>query len=232
MARKICLMALILHQHPLASFCHKVLIALYESGTPFEAVLVDLGDEASRAAFLTISPLGKMPALRDEARDRTLFETSVIIEYLDHYHPGGARLLPAGFDDALDVRLWDRFFDLYVQEPMQQVVGERLRADGSETRADEARKALGRSYDVIEQKLGAEKWITGASFTMADCAAAPGLFYAETLVPFGAGHPKLSAYHQRLMQRPSVERVLQEAMPYFKFYPYRENLPAQFRPDA
>jgi glutathione S-transferase len=223
-------MTLILHQHPLASFCHKVLIALYESDIPFEAVLVDLGDEAARAAFLEISPLGKMPALRDEARGRTLFETSIIIEYLDHYQPGSARLLPEAFDRALDVRLWDRFFDLYVQEPMQQVVSERFRPNGSEARAGEARKALGRSYDVIEAKLGTDEWITGESFTMADCAAAPALFYAETLAAFGSDHPKLASYYQRLMQRPSVERVLQEAMPYFKFYPYRENLPARFRP--
>jgi glutathione S-transferase len=232
MARKIGLMTLILHQHPLASFCHKVLIALYESGTPFEAALVDLGDEASRKAFLEISPLGKMPALRDEARDRTLFETSVIIEYLDRYHPGSARLLPEDFDAALDVRLWDRFFDLYVQEPMQQIVSERMRPDGSEARADQHRAALGRSYDVIEKKLGASGWIAGGTFTMADCAGAPALFYAETLVPFGDERPRLAAYYERLIQRPSVARVLQEAVPYFQYYPYKERLPVRFRPDA
>jgi glutathione S-transferase len=225
-------MTLILHQHPLASFCHKVLIALYESDIPFEAVLVDLGDEAARTAFLQISPLGKMPALRDEARDRTLFETSVIIEYLDRYYPGSPRLLPEDFDAALDVRLWDRFFDLYVQEPMQQIVSERMRPDGSEARADQHRAALGRSYAVIEKKLDATRWVAGQTFTMADCAAAPALFYAETLVPFGNEYPKLATYHERLMQRPSVVRVLQEAMPYFKYYPYRERLPLQFRPDA
>lgn len=225
-------MTLVLHYHPLASYCHKVLIALYESGTPFDAVLVNLGDEASRTAFLQISPLGKMPALRDEARDRTLFETSIIIEYLDRYYPGAGRLLPDGFDDALNVRLWDRFFDLYVQEPMQQVVGERLRPEGSEARAAEARASLARSYGVIEKTLGADEWIAGKTFSMADCAAAPALFYAETLVPFGGDHPKLAAYYQRLLQRPSFARVLQEAMPYFQFYPYRENLPARFRPDG
>ena len=223
-------MTLVLHQHPLASFCHKVLIALYEGGTPFERVLVDLGDQASRTAFLALSPLGKMPALEDKGRGRTVFETSIIIEYLDRYHPGGARLIPGDFDAALDARLWDRFFDLYVQEPMQQIVSERMRADGSEAGAEEARQALKRAYAVIEDKLAAGGWITGESFTMADCAAAPGLFYAETLVPYGTDLPKLSAYHQRLMQRPSVARVLEEAMPYFKYYPYKENLPARFRP--
>jgi glutathione S-transferase len=223
-------MTLVLHQHPLASFCHKVLIALYESGTPFERVLVNLGDEASRTAFLALSPLGKMPALEDTGRGRTVFETSIIIEYLDRYHSGSARLIPADFDAALDVRLWDRFFDHYIQEPMQQIVSERMRADGSEARAEEAGQALRRAYAVIEDKLVADGWITGESFTMADCAAAPGLFYAETLVPYGSDFPKLAAYHARLMERASVARVLEEAMPYFKYYPNKENLPARFRP--
>lgn len=223
-------MTLVLHQHPLASFCHKVLIALYESGTPFERVLVNLGDEASRTAFLALSPLSKMPALEDTSRNRTIFETSIIIEYLDRYHPGSTRLIPEDFDAALDVRLWDRFADHYIQEPMQQIVSERMRADGSEARAEEARQALRRAYAVIEDKLAGDGWITGASFTMADCAAAPGLFYAETLVPYGSDLPKLAAYHARLMERPSVARVLEEAMPYFKYYPYKENLPACFKP--
>lgn len=224
-------MPLLLHQHPLASFCHKVLIALYESGTPFERVLVNLGDETSRSAFLALSPLGKMPALRDDERDRTLFETSIIIEYLNRYYPSTARLLPEDFDQALEVRLWDRFFDLYVQEPMQQIVSERMRPDGSDLRADQAREALGRAYRVIEDKLGADDWITGDTFTMADCAAAPALFYAETLVSFGDACPKLQAYHERLMQRPSVARVLEEAIPYFRFYPYKENLPTRYKPE-
>lgn len=224
-------MTLVLHQHPLASFCHKVLIALYENGTPFEAVLVDLGDEASRAAFLRLSPLGKMPALRDEARDRTIPETSIIVEYLDRYYPGPVRLVPEEFDQALEVRLWDRFFDLYVQEPMQQIISERLRPNGDENRADDARRALLKAYEMIERHLDGRAWITGSSFTLADCAAAPALFYAETLVPFADDQPRLKAYHRLLLERASFARVLQEATPYFKFYPYRENLPARFRPD-
>lgn len=224
-------MTLVLHQHPLASFCHKVLIALYENGTPFESVLVDLGDEASRAAFLHLSPLGKMPALRDEARDRTIPETSIIVEYLDRYYPGPVRLVPETFDQALEVRLWDRFFDLYVQEPMQQIVSERLRPNGDESRADDARRALLKAYEIIERQLGGRAWITGDSFTLADCAAAPALFYAETLVPFGDDQPRLKGYHQHLLERASFARVLREAMPYFKFYPYRESLPARFRPN-
>jgi glutathione S-transferase len=225
-------MSLFLHQHPLASFCHKVLIALYENGTPFEAVLVDLGTEASRAAFLQLSPLGKMPVLRDDARDRTIPETSIIVEYLDRYYPGTAHLVPDGFDHALDVRLWDRFFDLYVQEPMQQIVGERLRQNADEDRADDARRALRKAYELIERQLDGRTWITGSNFTLADCAAAPALFYAETLVPFGDEQPRLKAYYQNLLERASFARVLREAMPYFELYPYRENLPPRFRPDV
>ncbi|CCM75892.1 glutathione S-transferase family protein [Rhizobium mesoamericanum] len=223
-------MSLFLHSHPLASFCHKVLIALYENTTPFQSVHVDLGNEASRAAFFRISPLGKMPVLRDEARGRTIPETTIIIEYLDRYYPATTPLIPDDFDKALDVRLWDRFFDLYVQEPMQQIVGERLRGGGNPARVAEAEAALRKAYAMIERQLGGHAWITGDGFTMADCAAAPALFYAETLVPF-ADQPKLQSYYDRLLSRPSFARVLEEARPYFKLYPYRERLPARFRPD-
>ncbi|MBW9115119.1 glutathione S-transferase family protein [Rhizobium cauense] len=223
-------MSLTLHSHPLASFCHKVLIALYENATPFEVVHVDLGNEASRSAFLSVWPLGKMPVLHDDARDRTVPETTIIIEYLDQYYPGATTLIPDDFDTALEVRLWDRFFDLHVQEPMQQIVGERLRGGGDPTRVSQAEAALIKAYSMIERQLGDHPWITGDSFTMADCAAAPALFYAETLVPF-ADQPKLQRYHERLLTRPAFARVLEEARPYFKFYPYRERLPARFRPE-
>ena len=223
-------MSLFLHSHPLASFCHKVLIALYENATSFETVHVDLGNEASRAAFFIISPLGKMPVLRDEARGRTVPETTIIIEYLDRYYPGATTLIPDDFDKAIEVRLWDRFFDLHVQEPMQRIVAERLRGGGDPARVAEAEAALCKAYSMIERQLADRLWIVGDSFTMADCAAAPALFYAETLVPF-VDQPKLQAYYNRLLARPSFARVLEEARPYFKFYPYHERLPAQFRPD-
>ncbi len=225
-------MSLSLHSHPLASFCHKVLIALYENATPFEAVLVDLGSEASRAAFVNLWPLGKMPVLRDEARDRTVPETTIIIEYLDRYYPGEITFIPSDFDQALAVRLWDRFFDLHVQEPMQQIVGERLRGGGDPARVAQAEAALQKAYDMIEKQLGDHEhpWIAAGGFTMADCAAAPALFYAETLVPFPE-RPRLQGYYNRLVTRPSFARVLDEARPYFKFYPYRERLPARFQLD-
>lgn len=227
-------MSLVLYGHPLASFCHKVLIALYENATPFENRLVDLSDEASRADLFRFWPIGKMPLLRDEARDSTIPETTIIIEYLDHYYPGPAPLLPLEIDRALQVRLWDRFFDHYVQVPMQTLVSHRRRPEGTadEIEMTACRATLTTAYAMIEKQLAESPWITGDAFTMADCAAAPALFYTETLVPFGEEQPKLRAYYDRLLSRPSFARALEEARPYFKFYPYHDRLPARFRDAA
>lgn len=224
-------MSLTLHAHPLASFCWKVLIGLYENDVAFENVLVDLGDPAGRAAFLKLSPMGKMPALRDESRGETVIETSVILDYLDAYHLGPVRFVPESPDLALRARFWDRFFDLYVQTPMQKIVADKMRAaDAKDPQGEsEARATLAMAYDMIERQLANSLWITGDSFTMADCAAAPALFYSETLVPFGAERPKLSAYYERLVHRPSFARVLKEALPYFKYYPYKHQLPEAIR---
>ncbi|MBX5161208.1 MULTISPECIES: glutathione S-transferase family protein [unclassified Rhizobium] len=227
-------MSLVFYGHPLASFCHKVLIALYENGTPFENRLVDLSDESSRSDLFRFWPIGKMPLLRDEARDSTIPETSIIIEYLEHYYPGPVRLLPLEIDRALQVRLWDRFFDHYVQAPMQALVSNRRRPEGTadEIEVTAAKATLATAYAMIEKQLADKQWIAGDGFTMADCAAAPSLFYAETLVPFSAEQPNLRAYYDRLLTRPSFARALDEARPYFKFYPYKERLPARFRDAA
>lgn len=227
-------MSLVLYQHPLASFCHKVLMALYENGTPFESRIIDLGNAESRASLARLWPLAKFPVLRDEALDSTVPETSIIIEYLDRHYPGATQLLPTDLSDALCVRLWDRFFDLYVQDPMQKIVADVLRANEDKTpqSVSEAQALLSTAYGMIEKQLDGKTWITGDSLTMADCAAAPALFYAETLVPFGEGHERLKAYYRRLLERPSFARVLKEAMPYFHMYPYNEKLPAQFRPET
>ncbi|MFK0163190.1 glutathione S-transferase family protein [Rhizobium sp. NPDC090279] len=226
-------MSLILYQHPLASFCHKVLMALYENGTPFESRIIDLGNEESRASLVRLWPLAKFPVLRDEALDSTVPETSIIIEYLDQHYPGAAPLLPTDPSDALCVRLWDRFFDLYVQDPMQKIVADvrRTERDQNPRGVAEAQTLLCTAYGMIEKQLDGKIWITGDRLTMADCAAAPALFYAETLVPFGEEHGRLEAYYQRLLDRPSFARVLKEAMPYFHFYPYSQKLPVQFRPE-
>lgn len=123
-------MSLRLYFHPLASFCHKALIALYERDIPFEPVIVDLADEASRAAFKAVWPMAKMPVLRDEGRGHTIAESTVIIEYLDAHYLDGTRFVPEDVDRAWQTRMWDRFYDFYVQEPMQKIVTDRLRPEG------------------------------------------------------------------------------------------------------
>jgi glutathione S-transferase len=219
-------MTLTLHAHPLASFCHKVLIALYEAGTPFEMQMVDLGDPAKREAFLAISPWGKMPALVDAARGETVVETSIIIEYLDRHYPAATRLLPPDPEARLDARLWDRVFDLYVQQPMQAVVAATMQ--GEPERATQHTQALLDAYPRIETRLRGRTWAAGDDFSLADCAAAPGLFYARSIAPFPETCPALAAYFERLAARPSFARVLAEARPYFQFYPLKDRLEARF----
>ena len=215
-------MSLTMHLHPLASFCWKPLIALYENGTPFDAVIVDLGNERSRAAFLKLSPTGKMPVLRDEALNQTVPESTIVIEYLAAHYPGSVELIPADVDLALRVRLADRFYDFYVQEPMQKIVTDRLRPAGKTDPfgVEQARAQLRGSYAIIEKEMEQRTWAVGGAFTMADCAAAPALFYANKVEPFGDGHPAVKRYHDRLLERPSVARVITEAQPYFRLFPY------------
>jgi glutathione S-transferase len=214
-------MSLKLYFHPLASFCQKVLIALYENDTPFEPHLVDLGDATSNAAFKQLWPIGKMPVLRDDARDRTIPESSIIIEYLAQHYPGRTRLVPADPDLALRTRLRDRFYDLYVQEPMQKVVTDRLRPAGAHDLhgVAQAKALLQTAYGLIERDMAANPWAMGDEFGMADCAAAPALFYANLVVPFGDTHPNAARYLGRLMERPSFARTVEEARPYFALFP-------------
>ncbi|WP_428311739.1 glutathione S-transferase family protein [Hydrocarboniphaga sp.] len=214
-------MSLRVYLHPLSSFCHKALIALYESGIGFEPVIVDLGDEQSRSAFLKVWPVGKFPVLRDEARDQLVPESSIIIEYLAQHYPGRSRLIPGDADAAREVRLLDRFYDHYVMEPMQKIVGDRLRPDGQHDALGVAgaRSMLKTSYALADAQLATRQWAAGADFTMADCAAAPALFYADKVQPFRDGHPHLAAYFDRLLQRPSYARVLREAEPYLHMFP-------------
>ncbi len=217
-------MSLKLYSHPLASFCHKALIALYENDTPFEPVLVDFGDERSSAAFKAVWPLAKMPVLRDEARDQTVAEATVVIEYLDAHYPGPTRFLPADPDLAWQTRMWDRIYDHYVQEPMQKIVTDRLRPGGSSDPfgVEQAKVQLRQVYELIEQRMASRAWAVGDGFTLADCAAAPALFYADAVLPFGPGEKALQAYLDRLMARPSFARVLAEAEPYFGLFPMEE----------
>jgi glutathione S-transferase len=217
-------MSLKLYFHPLASFCHKALIAFYENDIPFEPVVVDLADETSSAAFRAVWPMAKMPVLRDETRDRTVAEATIIVEYLDATYPGPTRFLPTDPDQAWQTRMWDRFYDHYIQEPMQKIVTDRLRPEGRNDPygVEQAQGQLRGAYAVIEREMAAKPWMMNDVFTLADCAAAPALFYANTVVPFGKTHRKLIAYLDRLMARPSFARVLEEAQPYFALFPMEQ----------
>lgn len=223
-------MSLTLYLHPLASFCHKVLIALYENDIPFAASLVDFSNPGSAAAHIERWPVGKIPVLHDSVGNRVVAETSIMIEYLQRHYPGAAMLIPDDADLQLDVRLWDRFFDLYVSVPMQKIVGDRLRPEGSTDSfgVAEARATLDTAYGMIEGQLYNGPWITGDTFTMADCSALPALFFATIVHPLGDDRPMLRDYFERLLARPSVRRVISEAQPYFKFFPYREAMPERF----
>jgi len=223
-------MPLELYYHPLASFCHKVLIPLYEAGTVFNAHIVDLGNPGEQAQFLDLWPVGKMPILRDTGKGQIIPETSIIIEYLDQHHPGPAPMLPADPEICLQVRLWDRLFDLHVQDPMQKIVLDRIRPEGARDPAgvEDAQRRLLTAYGMIERQAADGTWIVGDQFSMADAAAAPALFYAGIVVPFPESHTSLRAYFERLLERPSFRRVLEEARPYFEMFPYRDKMPARF----
>ena len=214
-------MSLTLHFHPLSSFCHKALIALYENDTPFTPKLVNLQDEAERAAFRALWPIGKFPLLQDAARDRMVPESSIIIEYLDDHYPGGTRFIPEDPDLARQTRLRDRFLDLHIHLPMQTIVGDRLRpADNKDPYGvEQARDLMGRALGILERAMGKQTWAMGETFTMADCAAAPALFYADKVAPLAGKFPDVAAYLGRLKGRPSYARVLTEAEPYMRFFP-------------
>jgi glutathione S-transferase len=214
-------MSLTLHYHPLASFCQKALVALYENNTPFKPLLVDLGDEASRAAFFKVWPIGKFPVLQDDARGHTIPESTIIIEYLDKYYPGRTHFVPYDRELAWQVRLRDRLYDLYIHDSMQRIVGDRLRpADKKDPfGVEQARARMRSAYDLMDAEMATRTWAAGEDFGMADCAACPALFYADLVTPFADTHRHLAAYFDRLKQRPSFARVIEEAKPYFHLFP-------------
>jgi glutathione S-transferase len=220
-------MSLTLYYHPLSSFCHKVLISLYENECEFEQRIIDLGSETDRAELRAIWPFCKFPVLRDHLRNRDVAESSIIIEYLDHFFAGKRPLIPGNWEEALEVRHWDRLLDHYVHRPMQQIVSDRIsNAQGTLTRE---RATLETAYAMIDRHMSCRTWVAGQNFSMADCAAAPALFYASTVQPFPKESGDLSAYLDRLTQRPSFQRVLKEATPYFSMYPFADALPERFR---
>lgn len=214
-------MSLTLHYHPLSSFCWKVLIPLYENGTPFKTVLVNLGDPASRAPFVALWPMGKFPVLQDQARGETVPESSAIIDYLDCYYAGAVHFTPADSELARRTRLWDRFLDLHIHLPMQKITGDRNRpADQRDPLGvAQARQQISDAYRIFERELATRDFAAGDAFSLADCAAAPALYYGNKVVPFGAAESRIAAYLARLEARPSFARVLEEAAPYFHLFP-------------
>ncbi len=214
-------MTLRLYMHPLSSFCWKTLIALYEADIPFEKEIVDLQDPDARERFVRMTPLGKFPVIVDEAVGKAFPESTIVIEYLATKYPGAAKLLPADPDLALRVRLSDRFYDLYIHDKMQRIVGDRLRPEGQSDPTGVAKYCaeLEIALALVDRDMASGGWATGLTFTMADCAAAPALYYANQVSPFGNNHPGATRYLDRLIARPSFARVLAEAQPYFDMFP-------------
>jgi len=211
-------MALTLYLHPLSSYCHKALIALYENAIAFTPEVVNLGDPASRDNFKKVWPMAKFPVLRDDSRNQVIPESTSIIEYLDRHYPGPVKLLPSDDDLAAQVRATDRFYDLHVHNNMQQIVGDKLRpADGHDPIGlREAKERLAIALGIAEEQMATRKWACGDVFSMADCAAGPPLFFINKMMPLSK---HLENYLERLTQRPSYARALREAEPFMQYFP-------------
>ena len=209
---------LTLYGHPISSYTWKVLTALYENGTPFEHFTID---QNTYAEFIALWPIGKFPVLHDGTRKTLVTETSVIIEYLDTHYPGRTRFVPGDADLALEVRRWDRVLDNYINTPLAKIVTDRLRPEDKrdEQGVEEARRLIRSAYVVIEPQLGERPFIVGDSFTLADCAAAPALWYGIRNVPLDGRYPRIAAYLERLKQRSSFARALTDSEPLFHIYP-------------
>ena len=212
-------MSLILYGHPFSSYTQKVLIALYENAIPFDLRCLAPDMPQHLQQWLARWPLRKFPLLVDG--ERNVAETSIIIEYLQLAHPGPLRLLPDDSMQALEVRFLDRYFDLHVMTPVQLAVGAALTGDPAKT--EESRAFAGEKLDLayawLETHLAGRTWAAGEDFTLADCAAAPSLFYADRTQPIPATLPLLRAYRARLLARPSFARAVEEARPYRHLFP-------------
>ena len=207
-----------LYAHPFSSYCQKALVALYENGTPFE--YRNLEDPRANAELVALWPMRRFPVLVDG--ERTVLEATCIIEYLDLHHPGPVKLVPDDRDAALEVRMLDRFFDNYVSTPQQKFVADKLRPEGANHDphgVGEARAMLETSYAWLDQHMANREWAAGEAFTLADCGAAPFLFYADWTHPIDARFANVRGYRARLLARPSVKRAVDEARPYRPYFP-------------
>lgn len=203
--------------HPFSSYTQKVLIALWADETPFNYRMIE--DPANMEELKRHSPYGLFPLLIDEGRP--VFESSTIIEHLHAHHRGSNDWIPEG-ETGRRVRFLDRFFDLYVMGNMQRPVADTIRPEGVNRDpfgVEKARGDLHTAYDWLEANLGEGPWAVGESFTMADCAAAPSLFYADWIEEIGPERPRLAAYRARLLAHPIVARAVDEGRPYRHYFP-------------
>jgi glutathione S-transferase len=212
-------MTLALYHHPFASFCQKVLVALYEKDMAFEREHIDLFEPDQRARLVALWPFGKFPVLEDRTAGRVIAESGVIIDYLDHLQPDPP-LVPADPLAASEARTLERVADNILAVSVTKIVTDRFRpADGHDPiGVEQARDAIVTALDFLEGRLTGRGWAAGETFGLADCALAPTLFYAGTIVPF-RDRTILSAYYRRLMARPSVARVVEEARPWRHLFP-------------
>jgi glutathione S-transferase len=206
-----------LFAHPFSSYSQKVLIALWADGTPFEYRQVPENEE-NYAELKRHSPFALFPLLLDDGRP--VIETTCIIEHLQAHHPGPNTWIPEG-ELGRRVRLLDRFFDLYVMSNMQVPVADKLRPEGTQDPygVARARERLRTAYDWLEANLSEGSWAAGEQFTLADCAAAPSLFYADWVEEIGPARPRLAAYRKRLLAHPIVARAVDEGRPYRPYFP-------------
>jgi glutathione S-transferase len=212
-------MSLTLYAHPFSSYCQKVLIALYENGTPYTLRMLDRGDTDVVAEFEALWPVKRMPVLIDG--DQKIMEATIIIEHLALQHPGPSRLIPHDPRVALDVRFMDRVFDNYVMTPMQRIVSDHMRAPEKRDcqAVAEARALLDTTYSWLDQRMARREWTAGDAFSLADCAAAPALFYADWTHPIADEFCHVRAYRNRLLSRPSFARAVDEARQYRPLFP-------------
>ena len=212
-------MSLELYAHPFSSYCQKVLIPLYENAIPFTWHMLGPDEPANAARLTEIWPLTRMPVLVDAGRP--VMEATIIVEHLDLEHPGAVRMIPADPRAALQVRFLDRFFDNYVMTPMQKIVFDTIRgpADRDPAGVADARALLDKAYRWLDEHVRGRAWAAGDAFTLADCAAAPALFYADWVHPIDASLGHARAYRQRLLARPSFARAVDEARPYRPMFP-------------
>ena len=209
----------ILFGHPFSSYCQKVLIALYENATPFDFRALGPEDPAAGDELAKLWPLKKFPVLVDGKH--SVFEASIIVEYLDVHYPGAVKFIPADTQAALEVRKLDRVFDNYIMTPMQKLVSNQIRQPGDRDAfgVSEAKQMLATAYQWLDGLMEKRIWAAGNNFSLADCAAAPSLFYADWAHPIDVRHKHLRAYRTRLLARPSFARAVDEARPFRPFFP-------------